>query len=90
MIEINTFELKRQFEEIGGDERSVKVFSSGLGKEAVDNNSFLNLLCQEVNTTFNGVKFIDMKNERFVRRGQKPKIEGDIGLLTFEEYWPLH
>ena len=67
----------------------MKVFSAGLGQEAVDSNSFLNLLCQEVNTSYNGVKFIDMESDKFLRKGQKAKVEGNIRLLTFEEYWPL-
>ena len=90
MIEIDTSGLKRDFSELGGDERTVKVFSAGLGQEAVDNNSFLNLLCQEVGKTYNGVKFIDMESEKFLRNGQKAKVEGNLRLLTFEEYWPFH
>ena len=90
MIEIDTFGLKKEFADIGGDERTVKVFSAGLGQEAMDNNSFLNLLCQEVNTNHNGVKFIDMGSEKFLRKGQKAKVEGDPRLLHFEEFWPLH
>ena len=89
MIKIDTFGLKKEFAELGGDERTVKVFSAGLGQEAVDNNSFLNLLCQEVNTSYNGVKFIDMESDKFLRKGQKATVEGNIRLLTFEEYWPF-
>ena len=90
MIKINTLELKTEFTRLGGDERTVKVFSAGLGQKALDNNSYLNLLCQEVNTSYNGVKFIDMDSERFLRGGQKAKVEGNHRLLTFEEFWPLH
>ena len=63
------------------------MFSAGLGQEAVDSNSFLNLLCQEVSASYNGVKFIDMESEKFLRKGQKAMFEGNIRLLTFEEYW---
>ena len=90
MIEIDTFGLKKEFADLGGDERTIKVFSAGLGQEAVDNNSFLNLLCQEVKTSYNGVKFIDMESERFLRGGQTAKVEGNIRLLNFEKFWPLH
>ena len=89
-IEIDTFSLKRDFSDLGGDERTIKVFSAGLGQFANDNNSFLNLLCQAVKTSYNGVKFIDMDSERFLRGGQKAKVEGNIRLINFEEFWPLH
>ena len=90
MIEIDTFGLKKEFANIGGDERTVKVFSAGLGQEAVDTNSFLNRICTEASTTFHGVKFRDMRSDKFLFRGQKPKIEGELLLETFEEFWPLH
>jgi len=89
-IEIDTFSLKRDFSDLGGDERTIKVFSAGLGQLANDSNSFLNLLCQAVKTSYNGVKFIDMDSERFLRGGQKAKVEGYHRLLYFEEFWPLH
>ena len=89
-IEIDTFSLKRDFSDLGGDERTIKVFSAGLGQLANDSNSFLNLLCQAVKTSYNGVKFIDMDSERFLRGGQKAKVEGNIRLINFEEFWPLH
>jgi len=89
-IEIDTFGLKKEFSDLGGDERTIKVFSAGLGQEAVDNNSFLNLLCQAVKTSYNGVRFVDMESERFLRGGQKANVEGKIRLINFEEFWPLH
>jgi len=88
--EINTFRFKKEFADLGGDERTVKVFSAGLGQEAADKNSFLNRLCKEASTTFHGVKFRDMRSDKFLFRGQKPKIEGELLLETFEEFWPLH
>jgi len=90
MITINTSELKKDFTMLGGDERTVRVFSSGIGQEAFDSNSYLNLLCQEVSNSYNGVKFIDMGSEKFLRKGQKAKVEGDHRPLHFEEFWPLH
>ena len=89
-IEIDTFSLKRDFSDLGGDERTIKVFSAGLGQAAEDKDSFLNLLCQAVKTSYNGVKFIDMKSEKFLRGGQKAKVEGNIRLINFEKFWPLH
>ena len=90
MIKIETFDLRTKFSELNGDERTVKVFSAGLGQEAVDTNSFLNRICNEASTTFHGVKFRDMRSDKFLFRGQKPKIEGELLLETFEEFWPLH
>ena len=90
MIEIDTFRLKREFSDLGGDDRAIKVFSAGLGQEAVDENSYLKLLCHEVNTCHNGVKFLDMESEKFLRNEQKAKVKGNFRLLTFEKFWPLH
>ena len=89
LVEINTFDLKKEYEDIEADERTVKVFSTKLDQAAVDNNSFLSQICNEIATTSpNGIKFGQMKNDKFKTRKQQCKIELAVDLA--DESWPLY
>jgi len=67
----------------------VKIFSAKLGQKAVDANSFLNQICREITTVAPyGIKFGQMKNEKFRSDNQQPKIECDV-FDWGDEFWPL-
>jgi len=88
-VEISTFDLKKEFQDLKADERTAKIFSAKLGQKAVDANSFLNQICLEITTAApTGIKFAHMKNDKFATDNQQPKIE--CGVFEWsDEVWPL-
>ena len=81
--------MKKEFQDLKADERTAKIFSAKLGQKAVDANSFLNQICLEITTAApTGIKFAQMKNDKFATDNQQPKIECDVFEWS-DEVWPL-
>ena len=78
-VKVKNGGLEEEYVRIGADERTVKIFSTKLGQAAGDGNSFLNQLCEEINTTSpKGIKFHHMQNGQFKSSKQQCEIKSNF------------